>query len=539
MTDDATTGTNGFRRGVPGGGGSAAGGAAPVLRVRHLSKEFSGNRALSTVSVDVGAGEIHMLVGQNGSGKSTLIKVLAGLYLPEDGARIEVDGQPLHFGRPDHAYHLGCRFVHQDLALVDDLNVLENLFLGAAYPMRWGRIDNRAARRVAGEMVARVGLDVDLRAKVSELNASQRTGVAIARALRIDEQAPERVLVLDEPTATLPADEVSELLQIVRAAAAEGVAVVFVTHHLEEIFLLGDTVTILRDGSAVHAGRIAAITRGALVEHLTGNRDQEAPVAAAAPAAGGPVRLAVEHVSGPGFRDVSLALGEGEILGVAGITGSGREAILGGIFGAARCTAGRVAVDGREVPRGRPDLAIAMGVGYLPPDRKTSGSFPMLNAQDNLTLLNLRRFWRRCLLSPRAERREATSWFERLDVRPAGATRQVFESFSGGNQQKILFGKWLSRAPSVFLLDEPTQGVDIGAKAELHRQLAGVAATGTSVLISSTDLEELVAVCTRVLVMADGRIEREITGDALTVTNLTKSFVSEDEEASTQMGAAT
>ncbi|MGH9090162.1 MAG: sugar ABC transporter ATP-binding protein, partial [Acidimicrobiales bacterium] len=515
------------------------GGAAPVLRVRHLSKEFSGNRALSSVSLDVRAGEIHMLVGQNGSGKSTLIKVLAGLYLPEDGGRIEVDGQPLHFGRPDHAYHLGCRFVHQDLALVDDLNVLENLFLGADYPMRWGCIDNRGSRRVGREMVARVGLDVDLRAKVSELNASQRTGVAIARALRIDEQAPERVLVLDEPTATLPADEVSELLQTVRAAAAEGVAVLFVTHHLEEIFLLGDTVTILRDGSAVHAGSIAAITRAALVEHLTGNEDQQQPVAAAPPAAGRRVRLALEHVSAPGFSDVSLELGEGEIVGVAGITGSGREAVLGAVFGASRWTEGTVVVDGRQVPRGRPDLAIGMGVGYMPPDRKVSGSFPTLNAQDNLTLLNLGRFWRRCLLSPRAERREAATWFERLDVRPAGATRQVFESFSGGNQQKILFGKWLSRAPSVFLLDEPTQGVDIGAKAQLHRQLLDVAASGTSVLISSTDLDELVTVCTRVLVMAGGRVERELTGDALTVTNLTKSFVREDEEASTQMGAST
>lgn len=539
MADDAATGANGSRRGAPGGGGSAAGGAAPVLRVRHLSKEFSGNRALSTVSVDVAAGEIHMLVGQNGSGKSTLIKVLAGLYVPEDGARVEVDGQPMHFGRPDHAYHLGCRFVHQDLALVDDLNVLENLFLGAAYPMRWGCIDNRASRRVGREMVARVGLDVDLRAKVAELNASQRTGVAIARALRIDEQAPERVLVLDEPTATLPADEVSDLLQVVRAAAAEGVAVVFVTHHLEEIFLLGDTVTILRDGSAVHAGRIDAITRADLVQHLTGGLDQDAPVVAAAPAGGRAVRLAVEGVSGPDFHDVSLELGEGEILGVAGITGSGREAILGAVFGAVRTSGGRVVVDGREMPRGRPDLAIGMGVGYMPADRKTSGSFPMLNAQDNLTLLNLRRFWRGWFLSPRSERKEAASWFERLDVRPAGATRQVFESFSGGNQQKILFGKWLSRSPSVFLLDEPTQGVDIGAKAQLHRQLAEVAATGTSVLISSTDLEELVGVCTRVLVMANGRVERELSGDALTVTSLTKSFVSEDEEAATQMGAST
>lgn len=521
---------NGSRSLAPGGGPPAPGGE-PVLRIRDLSKEFSGNRALSSVSLELAPGEIHMLVGQNGSGKSTLIKVLAGLYPPEEGAGVEIGGEPLQFDRPEHSYHLGCRFVHQDLALVDDLTVLDNLFLGATYPMRWGRIDTRRTVRGGGEMLQRIRLDVDLRVKVSELNAAQRTGVAIARALRTDPASPERVLVLDEPTATLPANEVSDLLQTVRAAAAEGVAVLFVTHHLEEIFLLGDTVTILRDGRAVHAGPIGAITRGDLVAYLTGGQEQAPlPVEARVPAAGRRPRLTVEHLTGPGFEDVSIELAEGEILGIAGITGSGRESVLGGIFGASRCTGGRVTVDGRAVPPGRPDRAIAMGVGYMPAERKIAGSFPTLNAQDNVTVLNLDRFWRRLHLSPRREKQEALTWFERLDVRPAGATRQTFESFSGGNQQKILFGKWLSRQPAAFLLDEPTQGVDIGAKATLHRQLAEVAAGGTSVLVSSTDLEELVAICSRVLVMAGGRVDREIVGSELTVTNLTRSFVSEDEE---------
>ena len=298
-------------------------------------------------------------------------------------------------------------------------------------------------------MVDRIGLDVNLRSPIAELNASQRTGVAIARALRSDDKYPERVLVLDEPTATLPADEVAALLNTVRVVAAQGVAVLFVTHHIEEIFRLGDHVTILRDGVAVHTGPIAGLTRDGLVAHLTGEQAQREVVKAPVAARAEP-RLAVEHLFAPGVRDVSLEVVEGEILGIAGITGSGRETILGAIFGATKRLGGDVTIDGRPVPSGRPDLAISLGMGFLPPDRKISGSFPTLNAQDNLTVLNLGRFWRRWFLSPKAEKGEAKDWFKRLDVRPLDGVQRRFDSFSGGNQQKILFGKWLSRrAPGV------------------------------------------------------------------------------------------
>ena len=496
-----------------------------VLGIRGLSKEFSGNQALTSVSLQVAAGEVHMLVGQNGSGKSTLIKILAGYHAPESGGDVTVSGESLQFGHPEIAYHLGCRFVHQDLALIDDLNVLENLFLGTRYPMHWGVIDNRATLRAGQEMIDRVALDVDLRAPISELNASQRTGVAIARALRLDEKYPERVLVLDEPTATLPADEVAALLDTVRVVAAQGVAVLFVTHHIEEIFRLGDQVTILRDGVAVHTGPIAQLTRDGLVAYLTGEQRQREVVKAPAVALVEP-RLTIEHLVAPGVRDVSIEVAEGEILGIAGITGSGREAILGAIFGATKRLGGEVMIDGHFVPSARPDLAIGLGVGFLPPDRKISGSFPTLNAQDNLTVLNLGRFWRRWFLSPKEEKGEAKDWFKRLDVRPLDGVEQRFDSFSGGNQQKILFGKWLSNGPRAFLLDEPTQGVDIGAKGELHRQLISVATSGTSIVISSTDIEELVAICSRVIVMVNGRIDREIVGADVTEANLTRSFVS-------------
>jgi ribose transport system ATP-binding protein len=519
MNPDATS--NGSGTQVLAGGGTAA-----ALRIRDLSKEFSGNQALASVSLQVSAGEVHMLVGQNGSGKSTLIKILAGYHAPEAGGDVTVSGEPLHFGHPEIAYHLGCRFVHQDLALIDDLNVLENLFLGTRYPMHWGVIDNRASFRAGQQMIDRVALDVDLRTPISDLNASQRTGVAIARALRLDDKYPERVLVLDEPTATLPADEVAALLDTVRVVAAQGVAVLFVTHHIEEIFRLGDQVTILRDGVAVHTGPTAELTRDGLVAHLTGTQQQREVVKAAALPQKEP-RLTIEHLVAPGVRDVSIAVPEGEILGIAGITGSGRETILGAIFGATKRLGGEIMIDGRTVPSGRPDLSIGLGIGFLPPDRKISGSFPTLNALDNVTVLNLKRFWHGWFLSPKEEKTEAKAWFERLDVRPLSGIRQRFDSFSGGNQQKILFGKWLSNGPRAFLLDEPTQGVDIGAKGELHRQLISVAASGTSIVISSTDIEELVAVCSRVIVMVDGRIDREIVGEDVTVANLTRSFVSD------------
>ncbi|HEY1831410.1 MAG TPA: sugar ABC transporter ATP-binding protein [Acidimicrobiales bacterium] len=501
---------------------------APILDIRTLSKEFAGNRALDTVSLEIAAGTIHMLVGQNGSGKSTLIKVLAGYHTPEAGGEVTVSGQALQFGHPEQAYHLGCRFVHQDLALIEDLNVTENLFLGARYPMQWGVIRNRQAFRSGQEMIDRIGLDVDLRAPVSTLNASQRTGVAIARALRLDEKYPERVLVLDEPTATLPADEVSALLDTVRVVAAQGVAVLFVTHHIDEIFRLGDEVTILRDGVAVHTGPIAELTRDGLVAHLTGEEKQRQVVKLAADA-GAELRLSIKHLVAPGVRDVCIEVAEGEILGIAGITGSGREAILGAVFGAGPRISGQVEIDGRPVPPSRPDLAIGLGIGFMPPDRKVSGSFPTLNAQDNVTVLNMKKFWHRWFLSPKEEKEEAKTWFRRLDVRPIDGTGQRFDSFSGGNQQKILFGKWLSKSPLAFLLDEPTQGVDIGAKGELHRQLMAFAEAGTSIVISSTDIEELVAICSRVIVMSDGHIDREIVGSDITVANLTRSFVSVDD----------
>jgi ribose transport system ATP-binding protein len=499
-----------------------------ILEIRELSKEFSGNRALISVSLRIDTSEIHVLVGQNGSGKSTLIKVLAGYHVPEPSTSILIENDELHFGRPEHAYRLGCRFVHQDLGLVGSSSILDNLFLGTKYPMRWGFIDQKAARRSASKMLQLVGLDLDPRTKVEKLSASQRTAVAIARALRPDPDFPVRLLVLDEPTASLPANEVNEFLDTVRAAASQGVGVLYVTHRMDEVFRIGDSITILRDGVAVHSGPIDQIDEGLLVTHLTGDALTRRPEANLMVDPGkSQTVLSVQRLCTPAIRDVSFEVASGEILGIAGITGSGREALLGAIFGATPRSSGEVFVDSKKVPRSRPDLSIGLGVGFLPPDRKISGGFTTLSARQNLTILNTDKFWHRLLMRPKQEQAEALQLFERMDVRPAKATNQVFERFSGGNQQKILFGKWLSKSPRVFLMDEPTQGVDVGAKADLHAEIFKTAAGGTAVVISSTDLEELADVCSRVLVMLDGRIDRELTGPDVTVANLTSSFVTE------------
>jgi ribose transport system ATP-binding protein len=498
---------------------------APLLRIAHLSKYFSRNRALDSVSLCIPGGRVHVLVGQNGSGKSTLIKVLAGYHLPEPQGVVEVEGQHLRFGHPEHAYRLGCRFVHQDPALIADTSVVDNLFLGGRYPMRRGRIDTRTAARMAHEMLERVELDIPVRQKVGDLSPSQRTGVAIARALRPDAAFPVKVLVLDEPTATLPANEVDHLVAIVQAAAGQGVAILYVTHHINEVFRLGSEITVLRDGMAVHSGPTSRISEAEIVAHLTGDAEDRTRSPARAVLATEPPVCKVIGLVGPQLRGVSFDVAPGEVVGVVGITGSGREQLLGTVFGAKPRTSGEVIVNGKVLEAGRPDRAIALGVAFVPADRKDSG-FASLSAQDNLTVLRLRSFWQRWRMRRRPQRVEALAWFERLQVRPAKAVKSSFQSFSGGNQQKLVFGRWLGQAVKVFLLDEPTQGVDVGAKAQLHQEISLLAGTGTAVVLSSTDLEELAALCTRVLVLRDGLIDRTIQGRDVTVAAMNEAVLS-------------
>ena len=499
---------------------SAAAGLRFALEVRSLTKTFAGIPALSALDLTIEPGEIHALVGENGSGKSTVIKILAGYHRPDPGGEVRVGGERLVWGSAESSSALGCRFVHQDLGLVDGLSILDNLFIGGGFSCRFGTVLDRASRAAARAMLSQVGVDVDPRQLVGTLSPAQRTAVAVARAMKDTASGAVKLMVFDEPTATLPDNEVNQLLQTIRAVAARGVGVLYVTHRLDEIFVLAKNVTVLRDGRKVATVPVASVDRKKLVNLLVGSEldDAHAESVAVHTERGGPV-LEVEALTAPRIDGVSFTARAGDIIGVAGITGSGRETILGTIFGAQPRTGGRVAVNGVAIRPSQPSHAMRSLMAYLPPDRKISGGVMTLSARENCSLSNLAPFWRVPWLRRRMERSEVASWFARLDVRPPRVEADL-ATFSGGNQQKILFAKWLRLGPSVFLLDEPTQGVDVGAKAQLHHQLLGAAAHGAAVIVSSSDADELVAICHRVLVLRGGRIVADLSKGEITVARI-------------------
>jgi ribose transport system ATP-binding protein len=503
-----------------------------ALEATSVSKAFGGVLALRSFDLRIAAGEIHALVGENGSGKSSTIKILSGYYRPEPGSEVRIGGQNLRFGSPESAYALGGRFVQQDLGLVDTSSILDNLCMNSGFPTRWGTIRSRQAKRAAIADLRRVGLDVDPEVLIGGLSPAMKAGVAVARALRDDKRSQAKLLVLDEPTATLPEHEVEQLLDTLRRVAATGVAVLYVTHRLDEVFEIADNVTVLRDGTKVTSQAVASLDRPALVHFLVGTELEEIRTVATRPGPNrtGPVLAVADLVAGA-LRGVSFEVFPGEVVGVAGITGSGRETILGALFGGTHREGGHVGVSGQTVPPMRPDIAIGQGVAYLPPDRKTLGGILDLSAAENLTLANLKPFWRRLRLRRGAEVAETNQWFEQLSVRPANGANLRLGSFSGGNQQKILFGKWLRCRPKVLLLDEPTQGVDIAAKAELHRQILVAAQGGAAVIVSSSDVDELEVLCDRILVLRGGDLAAELTRAEISVEAISKACLGTGEAA--------
>ena len=499
--------------------------STPALQVTTLSKSFTRTLALSEMNLTIAPGEVHALLGQNGSGKSTLIKVLSGYHTPDPGGSVHVGGDELGFGDPVASYRMGCRFVQQDLGLVTTLSVQDNMSMGVGYPTTFGTIRTKASIAEARRELDKLHVDIDPRRLVSTLTASERTAVAIARALREDPDHPPRLLVLDEPTATLPADEVDALLTMVSHMAATGVGVLYVTHHLGEVFRVAQQVSVLRDGRLVGRGPVGEFDHEALVTLLAGVEVQREIRHGKAAAADSTPALTVSDLHGGPVRGVTMEVHPGEIVGIAGLNGSGRDFVLGSIFGARSRTDGMVQVNGHELIPDRPDLAIGVGVAYVSPDRKISGGVMEMTAKENVTLPSLKPFWRRMVISGKLERAHARQWFGRLQVRPADALDDPLSIFSGGNQQKVLFAKWLAQAPSVFLLDEPTQGVDVGAKADLHKELSRCAEEGAAVVVSSSDLEELADLCDRVLIVIDGKVSAELSGSELSEASITRRFM--------------
>jgi ribose transport system ATP-binding protein len=499
----------------PGDAGEAA------LEVHGLCKTFGATRALLPLDLQVGRGEVHALVGENGSGKSTFIKLLSGYHKPDAG-EVLVGGHQLALGSASASHAAGCRFVHQDLGLIATETVLDNLYAGNGYPTSFGTVNGRVARKLAAEDLARAGVDLDPRRVVGTLSPAEQTGVAIARALRRSDGGGPQLLVLDEPTARLPDREVGVLLALVRSVTKAGVAVIYVSHRIDEVLEVAEFVSVLRDGRKVASRPVAGLDHASLVALLAGEGVEEADVSThVPPPQDAPVLLAVDNVSSGRLDGVSFEVRQGEVVGIAGITGSGRETVLAAIFGGQPRAAGEIKVAGQPVRGGRPDYGVAAGLAYLPPDRR-SAVVSTQSARENLVLAKLRVHWRWPKISRRAERSETSTWFTRLNVRPATGIEQPLSSFSGGNQQKILFGKWLRLDPKVLLLDEPTQGVDIATKAALHKEILAAADAGACAVVSSSDAGELIAVCHRILVMRDGRIAATLIGKDRTMANLTR-----------------
>jgi ribose transport system ATP-binding protein len=460
------------------------------------------------VDVEIQPGEVRALVGQNGCGKSTLIKILAGYHEPDPGGQVHVNGVPLALGTAGAGDHAGLRFVHQDLGLVPTLDARDNLAMGHGYERnRLGLISWRKEQRLATETLRGLGYDFDVRQPASHLVISQRTAIALARALS-PRSTPPRVLVLDEPTANLPATKIERLFEVVRSVSDRGVAVMFVSHHLDEVFSLCDSVTVLRDRRHITTRPVVGLDEDGLIGLMIGRTLEQFLVPAEAAGRGGEPVLEARDLRTGVLAGVDLVVPPGEIVGVAGITGSGREELALALFGGIPRT-GTVIVAGKEVEAHRPDRSFAAGLALVPAERHANAAFLDSTLRENVSIVNPGDFLRRGLLSRRREVSEVTSWLEKLRVKPPHPERHL-GTLSGGNQQKVMLARWLRQKPTVLVLDEPTQGVDVGAKADIHVLVEEAATAGAAVVIVSTDHSELTRLAERVVVLRNGRVADEL-----------------------------
>ena len=483
---------------------------AAVLELEGVSKAFPGVQALDAVHFDVQAGEVHALLGENGAGKSTLIKIVSGVYQPDSGS-LRMAGKEVHFASPNEAQRAGIATIYQELLLFPELTVAENIFMGHAPRGRLGGLDWGAMRRQATELLASLDIhDLDPSRLVGSLTVGNRQRVEIAKALSQN----ARILIMDEPTAALAEADVVRLFAIVRLLRERGVGIVYISHRLEEVYQLADRVTVLRDGEYVDTRPVAETTTDDLITMMVGRTiDNLFPKVDAEV---GQTILEVRGLQGPPlFHDVDLTLRAGEIVGLAGLVGSGRSELAQAIFGVRPATGGEIRIDDQPVTIPDPPTAKNLGIAYVPEDRGTQGLIRPMRLRENISLAVLKKMVRGLFVDRSRELALTNQSITRFNIRASGSEQTVAD-LSGGNQQKVVLAKWLATEPRVLIMDEPTRGIDVGAKAEIHRLMSTLAQQGLAVLMISSELPEIMGMSDRILVMREGTLVAELPREGTT-----------------------
>ena len=487
-------------------------GGSALIEVRGLGKSFSGNTVLSDVDLEVRSGEVHAIVGENGAGKSTLIKVLGGVHQPDTG-QLLISGREFRLNSPRDAFSQGIVVIHQELALAPHLSAEENIFLGHFPKTPFGTVDRSAMRLRTRDLLDRLEISIDQKKPVGKLSIAQQQMVEIAKAISLE----AKVLILDEPTAVLDEPMVDTLFELIARLKGEGLGIIFISHHLEEIFRIADRVTVLRDGSRTGISLVKDIDQDWLVGKMIG---REFPSHEVHVRNTGEPALEIEGLTVKGvFEDVTFSVRQGEIVGLAGLVGAGRSEVAQAIVGIAKVDAGSITVFGHKARISSPQAAARLGIAYVTEDRKAYGLLPNRPVRENATISNLSRFSRAGFLNLGLEKSYVGQIIERLDVRLSGMEAQI-QTLSGGNQQKVLIGRALAVAPKILIFDEPTRGVDIGAKVEIYAFIEELVASGVAVILISSEMEEILRLSDRVVVLRGGRIAASLSREEATETSI-------------------
>jgi galactofuranose transport system ATP-binding protein len=493
---------------------------APVLEVRRLTKRFPGVLALDDVSFELLPGEGHALVGENGAGKSTLIKVMTGVYTPDEG-EILFKGEEVSFSTPRESQEAGISTIYQEVNLIPLLSVAQNVFLGREPRNSLGLIDKARMNREAAEILERYGITADATAPLRSLALGVQQMVAIARAISVD----ARAVIMDEPTSSLEAREVETLFRVIRQLREEGVGVIYVSHRLDELYEVCDRVTVLRDGRVAHTGKLADLSRLELIAQMLGRELDEVEKEGVTgfgeehEAKKEPILQALDLNQHPRLRDISFEVRPGEVVGLAGLLGAGRSETAKAIFGADPVDSGSLKVEGEDVKMGSPAAAIKAGIAFLPEDRKSEGIIPDLSVRENIAAAALPRLARAGIVSEKAQGELVEEFMQSLGIKASSPDQPVRE-LSGGNQQKVLLARWLCMNPKVLMLDEPTRGIDVGAKAEIQKLVDDLAVKGLGVVLISSELDELTEGSDRVVALREGAVVGLLSEEDITEGNL-------------------